>query len=64
MNVPLTMVEKIVTSTCAQALNVVAELVLVETVNVIQIMSTSTTLVNKHVHHHRVRPRLDFNDFD
>ena len=56
VNVLLTMVVLIVNLTCAQALSVVAELVLVETVNVLQIMSTSTTHVNKHVYHHRVRP--------
>ena len=62
--VSLTLVVQIVTLTCVQASSVAVEYVSVETVNVIQIMSTSTTLVNRHVHHHRVRPRLDFNDFD
>ena len=63
-NVPLTMVVLIVTLTCVQELSVVVEHVLVEIVNVIQIMSTSKTLVNKHVYHHRVRPGSDFNDFN
>ena len=49
------MEEQLVTLTYAQALSVVAELVLVETVNVLQIMSTSTTLVKKHVFHRRAR---------
>ena len=47
--VPSTMVVLIVTLTCVQESSVVVEHVLVEIVNVIQIMSTSKTLVNKHV---------------
>ena len=55
-NVPSTMVVLIVTLTCVQESSAVVEHVLVEIVNVIQIMSTSKTLVNEHVYHHRVRP--------
>ena len=62
-NVPSTMVVLTVTLTCVQELSVVVEHVLVEIVNVIQIMSTSKILVNKHVYHHRVRPRIHFNEF-
>lgn len=56
VNVQLTLVVQIVALTCAQASSVVTELVWVEIVNVIQIIPKSEILVNKHVHHYRVRP--------
>ena len=56
VNAPLTTVVQNVALTCAQASSVAAELASVEAVNVKQIMSTSTILVNKHVHYHLVRP--------